>query len=126
MYPGPLIARLTDLYMVALSAQARSTFARYEMHQKYGAVVRTGPNELCFSDQASIKDIYGQSAQPCLKVSPFYEGFTLTGTHSVFSATDRVGHARMRRLLSHGFSERGVLEFQSQIVEMLERFLTIL
>ena len=32
----------------------------------------------------------------------------------------------MRRLLSHGFSERGVLQFQNEIVETVELFLNVL
>ena len=125
-YPGPIAAKLSDFYMIALTAGGRATYARYELHQKYGKVVRMGPNELCFCDLASIKDIYGQSAEPCLKAPFFYDGFTLTGTSSVFSATDRTVHARMRRLLSHGFSERGVLQFQGEIMAIIEQFLAAL
>ena len=125
-YPGPIAAKATSIYMTVLAAKGRATYARYDLHQKYGKVVRTGPNELCFSDLASIKDIYGQSAEPCLKAPFFYDGFTLTGTHSVFSATDRPGHARMRRLLSHGFSQQGVLRFQGEIIQMIEQLMAVL
>ena len=125
-YPGPLIAKLTDIYMVLRSAQCQSTYTRHELHSKYGKIVRVGPNELSFCDKASIKDIYGQSGEPCPKAPFFYDGFTLTGTASVFSATDRNVHARMRRLLSHGFSERGVLQFQSEIATIIEQFLAVL
>ena len=125
-YPGPLAAKLTGLYMIVRSAQCQSTYTRNELHQKYGRVVRVGPNELSFCDEMSIKDIYGQSGEPCLKAPFFYDGFTLTGTVSVFSATDRNVHARMRRLLSHGFSERGVLQFQGEVVTIIEQFLAVL
>ncbi|KIW90514.1 uncharacterized protein Z519_09161 [Cladophialophora bantiana CBS 173.52] len=125
-YPGPLLARITGLYMVNQAIRCRDTYTRYELHQRYGKVVRTGPNELCFADAASIKDIYGQSTEPCLKAPYFYDGFTLTGTSSVFSSTDRIGHARMRRLLSHGFSERGVLCFHDEIRIRIERYLSIM
>lgn len=124
-YPGPTSAKISSLYMTALAAKGRATYARYNLHEQYGKVVRTGPNELCFADLGSIKDIYGQGTEPCLKAPFFYDGFTLTGTHSVFSATDRVDHARMRRLLSNGFSQQGVLRFQGEIVAMIEHFLAI-
>ena len=125
-YPGPIGAKLTNLYMTALAATGRATYARYDWLVKYGNAVRTGPNELCFSDLASIKEIYGQSTEACLKAPFFYKGFTLTGTHSVFSTTDRSIHARMRRLVSSGFSQHGVLRFQEEIVVMIELFLSIL
>ena len=125
-YPGPVLAKLSDLYMVSAAARCRDTYTRHELHRRYGNVVRTGPNELCFADAASIKDIYGQSSEPCLKAPYFYDGFTLTGLHSVFSTTDRVAHARMRRLFAHGFSERGVLSFQREILTTIETYLSII
>lgn len=124
-YPGPLLAKLSDIYRIGIAAQGRATYVRHELHQKYGSVVRTGPNELSFVDMASIKDIYGQSAEPCLKDPFFYGGFTLTGTQSVFSETDRTTHARMRRLLSHPFSLQGVLQFEGEIAAKVERYLAL-
>ncbi|KAJ9603454.1 hypothetical protein H2200_012232 [Cladophialophora chaetospira] len=122
-YPGPFASKLSDLPAIFYAATTQDTYVRYAQHRKYGSVVRTGPNELCFSDAASIKDIYGQSGEPCLKAPFLYDGFTLTGTSSVFSTTDRNLHARMRRLMSHGFSQQGVLQFQSDIIAKVERFL---
>ena len=124
-YPGPLFAKISGLYILIAAIQCRDTYTRYGLHRKYGKVVRVGPNELCYADIDSIKDIYGQSAEPCLKTS-FYDGFTLTGAHSVFSTTKRYEHARMRRLMSNGFSERGVLRFQDEIITVIEQFLSIL
>ena len=122
-YPGPILAKLSSLYMISAASQCKDTYTRYDLHQKFGKVVRTGPNELCFADSASIKDIYGQSAEPCLKAPQFYNGFTLTGLHSVFSAQERSSHARMRRLLSHGFSERGVLSCQQELEQTIRTYL---
>jgi cytochrome P450 len=102
-YPGPLGATLTDWYMVYMSMTAQNTYKRYKLHMKYGKVVRVGANELSYSDEESIKDIFGQSMEPRLKLTVFYKGFSLTGRESVFSTTDRNEHGRMRRLLSHGF-----------------------
>lgn len=125
-YPGPLLAKVSNLYIIARAIEGRETYSRYELHQKYGTVVRTGPNELCFADINSIKDIYGQSAEPCVKSPSFYHGFTLTGTHSIFSSTSRTEHSRMRRLLSNGLSERGVLRLQDELKVMIERYLSII
>lgn len=121
-YPGPTAAKITSLYMTAFAATGKATYKRYDLHRKYGSVIRTGPNELCFADLHSIKDIYGQSTEPCPKAPFFYDGFTLTGTHSVFSSTDRTEHARMRRLLSHGLSQQGVLKFKEEIVGIIKQF----
>lgn len=125
-FPGPSAAKLTDLYMAIAYITFQNTYKRHELHEEYGEVVRVGPKELCFSNEESIKDIYGQTAEPCLKALSFYKGFTLTGTESVFSTTDRGVHGRMRRLLSNGFSQQGVLRYQRQIAEMVERYAHII
>ncbi|KAK6384526.1 hypothetical protein LTS17_002089 [Exophiala oligosperma] len=122
-YPGPLMAKMTDWYMVYMSLTAQNTYKRYELHMKYGKVVRVGANELSYSDEASIKDIFAQSTEPCLKAPAFYKGFSLTGRQSVFSTTDRNEHGRMRRLLSHGFSQQGVLDFQPEISQIIEQYI---
>ncbi|KAK4941294.1 hypothetical protein LTR10_018704 [Elasticomyces elasticus] len=125
-YPGPIVTKLSNIPMTIWNAQSQSTYARYKMHQKYGRIVRTGPNELCFSDTPSIKDIYGQSTEPCLKAPFFYDGFTLTGRHSVFSETNRASHSRMRRLLSHGFSQQGTMQSQEDIIKLITKFLDLI
>ncbi|KAJ6020737.1 hypothetical protein N7540_006241 [Penicillium herquei] len=122
-YPGPFLAKMSENYMIYFTMCARNTYARHELHQKFGPIVRVGPNELSFSDEASIKDIYGQSTNPCLKAPQFYRGFTMTGTESVFSTRDRVFHARMRRLLANGFSQNGVLQFEAEIALIVQRYL---
>ncbi|KAL6248542.1 hypothetical protein RBB50_004797 [Rhinocladiella similis] len=73
-YPGPLGATLTDWYMVYMSMTAQNTYKRYKLHMKYGKVVRVGANELSYSDEESIKDIFGQSMEPRLKLTVFYKG----------------------------------------------------
>lgn len=61
-YPGPFIASLTDLWLL-------NTFWRNqpwrntskELHNKYGPIVRYGPNRLMFSSPSSIPIILSTS-----------------------------------------------------------------
>ncbi|KAJ6439309.1 cytochrome p450 protein [Purpureocillium lavendulum] len=121
-YPGPLLGKLTGLYMVALMVAGKATYSRYEWHKKYGRVVRTGPDELCFADETSIKDIYGQSSNPCPKAAPFYSGISLNIATSLFTAVDRVEHARIRRLLAHQFSAAGIKQCLDEISDKVTKF----
>ena len=125
-YPGPLAAKLSSLYMLYFVMTAQNSYVRHDLHQKYGPIVRSGPNELLFSDASAIKDIYCQTTNYCPKATKFYRGFTLTGTESVFSTTDRAVHARMRRLLSNGFSQNGVLQFEPEIASLVQRYLDVI
>jgi hypothetical protein len=73
-YPGPFLASFTDFYSL-WDVFWNSTDPKgptVELHNKYGDVVRHGPNMLLFTDPRAIKDIYvpgGGLAKEFSKVS---------------------------------------------------------
>ena len=109
-FPGPFLGKITSLYTDFTILRFRRSKDVHVQFAKYGPIVRVGPNELAFNDAHSIKEIYGQSPHPCLKVPRFYRGFSMTGKESVFPDTDKDNHSRQRRMLSHGFSQNAILE----------------
>lgn len=78
--PGPVIARLTAYWRpwALLGGQAPEVY--YDLHRKYGPLVRTAPGVVSISDPAAISKIYGIGSK-FHKVSngPSYE--TLTTSH---------------------------------------------
>lgn len=46
-FPGPFWARFTDLWHVAVVTIGQEHTTIYALHEKYGPVVRLGPNKLC-------------------------------------------------------------------------------
>ena len=80
----------------------------YELHQRYGPVVRLAPNELSFIDGQAWQDIYGHhQKQSNFPKNPIWMAPAANGIHSILSAND-ADHARYRRLLAHAFSERAL------------------
>lgn len=67
--PGPRLAAYSRLWnvKVAASGDAHESFQR--LHEKYGKLVRVGPNHVAISDPAMIPVIYGTNNK-YLKVSP--------------------------------------------------------
>ncbi|KAK9327706.1 cytochrome P450 [Lipomyces starkeyi] len=64
-YPGPLCAAATTwwkTYIEVYTQQSMTDVLEY-LHARYGDVVRTGPNELHFSNPAAYNDIYNSSAR---------------------------------------------------------------
>jgi hypothetical protein len=57
--PGPLIARFTAYWRpwVLLGGQAPEVY--YDLHRKYGPLVRTAPGVVSISDPAAVPKIYG-------------------------------------------------------------------
>lgn len=58
-YPGPFLASLTDWWRFYDVYRRRPERTQIELHQKYGPVVRLGPNTLSFADPEALKTIYG-------------------------------------------------------------------
>ena len=57
--PGPALARFSGLYRLSLVHDGHAPERYRELHQKYGPIVRTGPNHVSVSDTAMIPAIYG-------------------------------------------------------------------
>ncbi|CAM1509688.1 Fc.00g000230.m01.CDS01 [Cosmosporella sp. VM-42] len=125
-YPGPFLGKFTSLpKMVAMVRMDRVTW-QTEMLTKYGSPVRVGTRELIFGDMKSWQDIYGQSSNPCTKEPNFYNMFTASGATSILSEIDRTRHSRLRRLVSHGFSQAALLQDEAILKQKVEVFLDVI
>jgi hypothetical protein len=58
-YPGPVFASLTDWWRFRDVYKRRAEITHIKLHEKYGDVVRLGPNVLSFSNPKVLKTIYG-------------------------------------------------------------------
>jgi hypothetical protein len=58
-FNGPFLASFTDFWKVWYAKRSTQKQFYVDIHEKYGDVVRIGPNELSFSDPQAIRDIYG-------------------------------------------------------------------
>ena len=58
-YRGPLLASFTDLWRCCYAYTHMNRPPMLDLHEKYGEIVRVGPNTLSFGHPEAIKDIYG-------------------------------------------------------------------
>lgn len=70
-YPGPLLARLSPLWIVMQCRKGRRSQAVNGLHMKYGDFVRISPNHISIADPKAVQQIYGHNTG-FLK-GPFYE-----------------------------------------------------
>lgn len=122
-FPGPLLGKFTGFYLWKAILLKNKTLSEYELLQRYGSPVRVTTNTLVFSDMKSWTDIYGQTSNPCLKDPFFYPALTATGAMNVLNAVHRSEHARIRRLLSHSFALRTILQSESPVSGRIEQFI---
>ncbi|KAL8724112.1 MAG: hypothetical protein Q9166_008124 [cf. Caloplaca sp. 2 TL-2023] len=93
---------------------------------KQGPVFRVSPNELSFATVTSWKAIYGHAiaGKPTAVKSKFYEMYG-AGFNSwcIGSERDPKVHGRMKKLLSHAFSTKALLEQESIIQSSIDAFI---
>ncbi|KAK5047410.1 hypothetical protein LTR84_006506 [Exophiala bonariae] len=110
--PGPFFAKFTTKWLTFIDLAGNRTTALHELHRVYGTAVRIAPNEISFSDPASIKDIYGQ--QTTFMKAPIYDTMSVP-PFGIFSMRNRADHSHRRRLLSHAFAQSSLFESEPLI-----------
>jgi len=80
------------------------------LHEKYGDIVRTAPNELSFSTARSWRDIYAYRKDHLVfRKSLAYDAAAFTHqTRSIVNEQDPAEHSRMRKMLAPAFSDRNL------------------
>ena len=124
-FPGPYFASWSNVLHSYWFLSGRQPYKILDLHEQYGPVVRTAPNELSFSSAASWKDIYGfrQGHHTFIK-SHFYDGGSFADVaHSIVSERDPVKHGEMRKHLAHAFSERSLKDQEDLISEVVDEFI---
>lgn len=97
-----------------------------ELHNEYGDIVRTAPNELSFISGNAFHQLYGHRAgHGTTPKSPLRYNPVPKGLRSIFGVneTDR---SRLRRLLSHSFSDKALRDqepiLQSHVNILVDAF----
>jgi len=73
-FPGPFLASLTDLWKIYNLASHRAPEMMQDLHDRYGQIVRIGPNDLSFTSKDAVAAIYKSGRS--MPKSVFYDGFT--------------------------------------------------
>lgn len=95
----------------------------HALHQKYGPIVRLGPNELSFTSQSAIDTIHHQNG--LFTKAAVYD---YIGEPSLFGMRDLAAHKERRRLLNHAFSQQYLYDMEPEfrgslgkVIEVIDR-----
>ena len=88
-------------------------------HEKYGDVVRIGPEKLSFHTSQALNDIYTDRKANMIKTGWTHTGMSINQSITTQLTPDRQLHAARRKLLNNAFSERAMNSADKHIVEKI-------
>ncbi|KAM0791528.1 hypothetical protein ACM66B_005977 [Microbotryomycetes sp. NB124-2] len=121
--PGPFICKFSGgpEFFNTLIRPRRSVWI-YQLHQRYGPVVRISPNTVAFADPAAAKTIYGGNG--FLKSLPRYQGKNVDGVQHSLTFIDPAQSKRRRAVLLPLFQRGNLESFLPILEEYLEQALS--
>ncbi|KAJ5726713.1 uncharacterized protein N7483_008070 [Penicillium malachiteum] len=110
-YPGPKLAACFPIPHLLWDIRGKQHSTIKELHDKYGDVVRISPNALAYRAAAAWRDIYGhrKKGQKVFIKDPSLYTTLPNGVNAIITANEKE-HQRMRRLLTHAFSNKALGE----------------
>ncbi|KAJ3998702.1 cytochrome P450 [Lentinula boryana] len=117
--PGPMMHKVSKLWSVWICWQGRQHTEFKVMHDKYGPVVRTGPNEISVVDPSAVNDVLGAGGLPKGK---WYLARQDERAPSNLLTLTGEKHANRRRIWNRGLNSDAIEEYD----EILAKSATLL
>ncbi|KAK8092313.1 uncharacterized protein PG998_014996 [Apiospora kogelbergensis] len=112
-FPGPKLWAASRTPNAWMTVSGRSAQTVLDLHRKYGDVIRTAPNELSYVRADVWREVMGHRKSGQSENEKDQVHFAMF-SNSIIGAS-REDHSGVRRILSHGFSARRMLEQQPLI-----------
>ncbi|KAK7750393.1 hypothetical protein SLS62_007692 [Diatrype stigma] len=119
-YPGPLAAKLSDLYAGYYAISKRLHLTTYLDQKKYGPVVRHGPNKLVFNTVEALQDIYNNER---VTKSHVYELTIRGGKPNIFNVIDKQKHRVKRKCIGQAINDKAMRAFEPTMMEQVDIFI---
>ncbi|OCL15308.1 cytochrome P450 [Glonium stellatum] len=119
--PGPLLARLSPLYLFYITYVGQEARIVHRLHNKYGPVVRIAPNEVSVSDGRALKVVYTDGGG--MRKANCYRNFDIDGFPSIFSELEKDNRAVRAKSVAGLFSTSAIRKNGEMVIrEVVERW----
>ncbi|KAH9035424.1 high nitrogen upregulated cytochrome P450 monooxygenase 2 [Lactarius hengduanensis] len=119
-YPGPAIAKTSKLWAAYHCAKGDLHKLYKSLHDRYGDVVRVGPNELSIRDSSLIHPILGQGGLP-KGPRANQAGRVGRGPPMLIAQRDPILHMHQRKPWSRGFSSAALKEYEIVVAKRIRQ-----
>ncbi|PMD59449.1 cytochrome P450 [Hyaloscypha bicolor E] len=128
-YPGPFLWKISRLPQTYYLFRGTLPWKIHQLHEKYGPVVRLAPNELSYTTVDAWHDIYTRlpdRSQLKKDLSFAASGASKAGENGPMLELDDEQHARLRRNMSHAFSNANLREQEPIIMKYTNQSIDLL
>lgn len=124
--PGPRRHAISRIPYIYATLTGQLPFLLHRLHEKYGPVVRTAPNEVSFIDQGALRTLHTHKNAVTSHIFPKnYDAWSETSNYfanTIFLTGKDDDHARMRKVFGAAFSEQMLREHESTIAKAVDCF----
>ncbi|KAI4867191.1 benzoate 4-monooxygenase cytochrome P450 [Hypoxylon rubiginosum] len=120
--PGPKLYAMSPIPISLSRAQGWVPYKFAELHEKYGPIVRVGPDEVSCAGPSDFKEVYGPrygKGGPLTRDPRNAMSKDTFGVPSMFQA-DVQEHAKVRRQLNPAFSEKASREQEPLVMRYID------
>jgi cytochrome P450 len=118
--PGPLLPRLSSLWLVYHAWIGDEASAVNKLHRKYGSIVRTGPLSVDIADGEALHAIYVDKGG--FRKAGFYRNFDIDGHASLFSELEPNNRAPRAKAVVPLFSTASLRQGRSVVYAVVEQW----
>lgn len=121
-FPGPFWASITGYWYFRSVRNGLGDNTQWQLHRKWGPMVRVAPNMVAIADPAALETIYG--TKNTFQKSEFYDGFhpDISKRRDAFCDRDEKHHATRKRITAPLYSQSSVLSHESQFDRVIKLF----
>ncbi|ORY19062.1 cytochrome P450 [Clohesyomyces aquaticus] len=123
-FSGPFLAKFSDWPLAYHSVRGNLHLRALETHERYGPVVRVGPNKVSFSTETALHTIFTSKS---VQKHKGYQAFvTIPGVYSSFTVIDKDVHRFKRKIINQGLSEQRMRDAEPAMNKLINRFINII
>lgn len=112
--PGPWYSIFTPYILKYYVVKGERIYYVHGLHQKYGEIVRLGPEEISIASLTGFKQVYAVNSE--FTKHEWYLKFSGHPNKGLFTMTDRKEHSQRRRMFSKAFSKTQIrLQWEKEI-----------
>ncbi|OJJ71826.1 hypothetical protein ASPBRDRAFT_126295 [Aspergillus brasiliensis CBS 101740] len=118
--PGPKLAACTSLWLAYHTYIGDECTVVYDLHRKYGPVLRVAPNDVDIADKDALEPIY--VARGGFPKTPAYSKFDIDGHTTIFSSLTLPERATRAKAVAPLFSTASIRSSQQALREVFDDF----